>query len=233
MRTITLFLLAVLWLSACKTKTEYIDLELSGTINGHISEVYGSEPNKDGIKVELVGTTISTLTDTAGRFSLQNVPAGTYDLRFTRDKLGTNEVQDVGVTGGDVPVVITKDIKMIEAPTHNILTFTPELSGSDIVINYSTDSEIQFIQVDIESEPNQPPFSEELISTYGLSESGQIITKSFLDHMGAKGVVYLRAYPMGFKSVGYYFSRETGGFVFPHVASDRGTAEIKIVLLSK
>jgi len=121
---VILFLMSTaLFMCSCKNKEEYIDLNFSGTINGHIEHVFaefGGELLKTRIKVEIIRESISTTTDEEGKFSLTNVPTGTYDLKFSRSDIADFEYHDVEIIGGDVPVVIKEEINLIQKSTSSI-----------------------------------------------------------------------------------------------------------------
>ncbi len=122
-RIVLFLLLFGIFIAGCENKEEYIDFSRTGSINGCITRVYhefGGEVTKENVKVEIIGTDISTMTDEEGRFSLTNVPTGTYDIKFSRKDLADYEYHNVEIIGGDVPVVIKQKIKVFEAGGYHV-----------------------------------------------------------------------------------------------------------------
>ncbi len=62
--------------------TRLFALGITGSIEGRILELSSHRP-VIGANVIIVGTTIGTVSDTAGRYRFPNVRAGSYDLRFS------------------------------------------------------------------------------------------------------------------------------------------------------
>jgi hypothetical protein len=70
---------------------------------------------RSSVRVQLVGTNFSTTTDALGRWSIDNVPTRTYDIKFSRE--GFEELTLIGqmfVGGG---VVSVKSVYLYKVPT--------------------------------------------------------------------------------------------------------------------
>lgn len=111
---------------------------MKGTINGHIEHVYAEfsgELSKENIKVEIIGKNISATTDSEGRFSLKNVPTGTYDIKFTRSDIAYFELHDINILGGNTPVVIKDEINMIQKSTTSITDFNVQKNNNYLYLS--------------------------------------------------------------------------------------------------
>jgi len=58
-------------------------LEAQGAISGTITDLYTAAPLA-GVTLTVVGTTLGSATDTAGRYTVSNVAPGTHRLRARR-----------------------------------------------------------------------------------------------------------------------------------------------------
>jgi hypothetical protein len=83
-----LALLIVAFVSACSTtESPTASSALTGTLKGRV--LFGSDDRADlplpptTATVSVEGTTFSTTTDSSGRWTINNLPAGTYNLSFT------------------------------------------------------------------------------------------------------------------------------------------------------
>lgn len=98
--------LFMLLLSAGCSTTEIIRLDLTGTIYGTVhtrTEYGGDSGDQKNVLVTLEGSDplISTTTDSSGRFFLNHVPSGTYDLVFSREGYGTIKRMGYSFVGDD------------------------------------------------------------------------------------------------------------------------------------
>ncbi len=57
--------------------------EDTGSLSGTVSSNMKSEPI-EGVYVEVLGTTSSGLTDEQGRYTIENIPVGSYSVKFTK-----------------------------------------------------------------------------------------------------------------------------------------------------
>src|ERR1043165_1457695 len=100
MRTLFLFVVAIVLLLGCKKKTGPEGPQgdkgetgppgaiLTGTITGRIKQYDASAvqmtTDLNTTTVSISGTTLNTITDTEGNYSLINVPSGTYELQLRK-----------------------------------------------------------------------------------------------------------------------------------------------------
>src|SRR5579871_3650741 len=85
-----LAILLVFAICSCKSTTLGPNAE-TATIKGQasIAANYAQyTPPYNGITVSLIGTSFSAMTDDSGNFEIDNVPSGTYDVRFSKPGYG-------------------------------------------------------------------------------------------------------------------------------------------------
>ena len=105
-----LFALLLLSLaSGCTTESPVSSVSstpLTGTLKGRVQ--FGSMDRADypmapgAATVSVEGTGISTTTDSLGRWQIDSLPAGTYDLSFTRSGFATRREVGFQFVGGGV-----------------------------------------------------------------------------------------------------------------------------------
>lgn len=94
---------------------------LSGIVKLH-DETSSSLPNASGVVVNLLGTTISFTTLDDGKFKLSNIPAGTYNLRCSKNGFGYF-IEQVLITGNGTLNLYSKDLYQVSSEAVNNLTF--------------------------------------------------------------------------------------------------------------
>jgi len=70
----------------------------TGSISGRVTDEEGN-PIKDA-KVTVEGTSFQATTNETGHYIIEDVPAGTYDLKVTKSGYETETISDVTVTAG-------------------------------------------------------------------------------------------------------------------------------------
>ncbi|MCU4164761.1 carboxypeptidase-like regulatory domain-containing protein [Carboxylicivirga caseinilyticus] len=105
---ILLTILLIIAFCSCK-KNEILPIDLKGTIQGtwYTRDEFGNTVD-DRIKVviQLEGSDplIKTETDIEGRYVLNNIPTGTYNLIISKDGYGEFQTQGLQIVGGDEPL---------------------------------------------------------------------------------------------------------------------------------
>jgi hypothetical protein len=98
-----------------------LSLDLPGTIIGEAA-LAGSGPGNPvaldnaGIKVSVIGTTLTALTDAAGVYTLNPVEIGEYALRFEKDAFHSQVVQPVSVARGAITTVAPVLLDRLDPP---------------------------------------------------------------------------------------------------------------------
>jgi hypothetical protein len=67
-----------------------------GSISGILQ--LEDEPNHGGALVEVVGAGLQTITDAAGNFSIDQIPAGQYIVRLSKENYATLDLPDIGIS---------------------------------------------------------------------------------------------------------------------------------------
>ncbi len=243
---IILFLLStVIIIGSCKKKEEYIDLNLSGTINGHVEHVYAEfegEVSKKDVIVEIIGLSISTTTDEEGRFSLTNVPTGTYDLKFYRSDVGIYEYHDVEIVGGEAPIVIKDEINLIQKSTTTISSITAVPGAYEIFLSAEIEQDdnlhrkiVFFVSKSNNVYPPSNPQTgdpEYLIRSYNLySDEGYLSVPIRSDWRS--DTIFIKAYGASDKwlyTYTDYTSRTTGQVVYPGVNYEAASETVSLIL---
>src|SRR5688572_484872 len=78
--------------------------QTNGTISGTVTEQNGGQPI-GAVQVQVEGTTRGAVTSETGRYTIANVPPGTYGLTFRRVGYNPATRGDVQVTAGAVTTV--------------------------------------------------------------------------------------------------------------------------------
>ena len=112
MKKFSRFMVAVLGLLAASA----LWAQGSGRVNGHVTRTDGS--GLGGVTVSVDGTSIATLTDADGHYSLTGVPAGAQRLSFTASDF--SDSAEVEVASGSLVSVdksVDWDISFAETIT--------------------------------------------------------------------------------------------------------------------
>jgi hypothetical protein len=107
------------------------DYSIAYSVNEQKTQAF----SKEGFKVELIGSTLSALTDANGYFEIKNVPAGTYTAKVTKTNYLARQIKDI---------TIEKDTAL-SSKTNPILLYIGDLEVNgkqDGVINISDILEI-------------------------------------------------------------------------------------------
>ena len=108
-----LFLILLLH-SGCE-KSEILQLDLKGTLKGEVLTLneFGY-PNYDNgnITIHLEGSepSLSVITDSVGKYELNNVPIGTYNLIISKEGYGEHQRQGFQIVGGNEPLYFNGSI---------------------------------------------------------------------------------------------------------------------------
>jgi hypothetical protein len=130
-KILTGFLIIILF-SGCE-KSEIV-LDLKGTLKGRINTLneFGAQIiDNNNIIIQLEGSEplLSTVTDDTGKYEINDIPAGTYNLVISKDGYGSNIRQGFQIVGGNEPLyfytsIIEKSSTLIENLSLEILNDT-------------------------------------------------------------------------------------------------------------
>jgi hypothetical protein len=110
----------------------------AGTITGKV-ELYTDQntpqtTDKGSVLVSIKGTTMSTLTDTTGKYTLNQVPAGIYTMVFSRGGYGVYEEQQISFPGNGKLYI---NAGLMETPKWKIIDLKITGTGQQINANYT------------------------------------------------------------------------------------------------
>lgn len=103
-----------------------LELEVPGSVSG-TALLTGAGPGNPvapsniGVRVELIGTTLSALTDAAGAWAMPVVEQSEYSVRFSRDGFEDQVLHGVSVASGANTVVATVTLPRLDPPQSAIL----------------------------------------------------------------------------------------------------------------
>jgi hypothetical protein len=127
--TVLLLSLSSLVLVACESDP----IAPAGDISGYASlrDERGERlTDQSGMRIQLRGTNFSTLTDTAGRWTISGVPAGIYDLDYSKPGFASNQFRAFQFVGGGTAYLGTV-VELIRSRADTMLieklTYEPEL----------------------------------------------------------------------------------------------------------
>lgn len=108
MKHLLLGIFFLIVISGC-TKKETVELELKSDFIGEVftfSEVGAPLRDYANVQVQVEGLpqSLNLVTDTAGKFYIDQLPMGTYKFILTKEGFGIGTVSNVKIIGGDKPV---------------------------------------------------------------------------------------------------------------------------------
>lgn len=239
----TELILILLLFTGCE-KSEVVQLDLQGTLKGlvYTLDEFGNQNNdNDNIVIQLDGSEplISAITNSAGRYEIKDIPAGTYNLIISKEGYGEYQIQGVQITGGDKPLYFNGSI--IEKSSTRIENLSLEIKNSyeiylkgNVYHNYVID-EYNFnkpsLRYFIHNADN--PSDSNFLQTGTVSfttDSGSQLEFSIYFNMslfpsGSK--IYVRAY--GCYNYGnYYYDILSNQYKYPSLGIGSGIASITI-----
>jgi hypothetical protein len=112
----------IIILAGCKGTTGPTGPSLTGSMTGFVT-LFQSDgsgaTDKSGVTVSIQGTSLSTATDSNGKWTISGLSTGTYTLMETKSGYGMSEQQGLQFVGGDVPDYIGK-ITMAQSPNFSV-----------------------------------------------------------------------------------------------------------------
>lgn len=199
--------------SSCE-KTEIKQIDLKGTIEGqmYVYNEYGVEiDNFEDINVVLEDGAIemSTTTDSDGEFLLENIPAGTYNLIFSKEGFSDYQQQGVQIIGGEERIYSLA--YLIEKSSTSIENISIELDVvNNIYLKSSVihNSEYAVIRYFLHDQEDVSYFNYIETGTFifdgesGTQETCNLYKNTSSYYSGSK--IYIIAYGCPKVSVGYY-----------------------------
>jgi hypothetical protein len=186
-------LLAVACIYSCSNSNSVTQPILAGSISGHaylIDSTGSSETTSNNVTVWLAELPISTPTDSAGGWTLNNVPIGTYEVLATKQGYGTMKWFDEQVTG---PGTLYIDPVYIY-PAPDCTLFLDSVTTSAGNVNFfgriEGPSDAAYIQFDVDSDSTTEPGDSHLIQSgvnggYSIPAQGPWHFQAYQSSFGA------------------------------------------------
>lgn len=209
---------------------------LSGTLTGFIllHDENGTRlPTSFGATVSLESTDFVATTDSTGRWSLNGVNTGIYNLVYAKAGFGTFMVPSFQFVGGGTYNDGPKEL--YELPSFTVASFTPETttaSGNIRLLLKGTLSKVNgsvtfFIGTsgDVSSDPAHNLFTLSVSSYPDADNFNHGLSAFELDRVGLTSgtMIYLKAYPSN-KSYQRYYDPATGRPVYTGIGPVGSTA---------
>ncbi|TNF42398.1 MAG: carboxypeptidase regulatory-like domain-containing protein [Cytophagales bacterium] len=222
-------LIWVFALAACGTSSDDpLPEPTSGTITGSVFLFDESSTNLNPsgmrISVENLTPTRSALTDNEGKFSIADVPFGTYTLTFEKEGYGTFKKTEVK---HESPLTPITDIPSLgQLSTTSVTEITAQVSGTAIETFVTTspvanNSNRRYIRYFFSDSPdvsftNYKGFS--LVYVVQDTPYYRVFTPVELNQIGIvpTGTIYIRAYGDSFLS-NTYVDPQTQKTIFPNI----------------
>lgn len=178
-------------LLGCDKKEE--NTYLKGNIVGFINLVdeNGVEvEDKSGVNVSINGLSNSATTNRNGRYELSNVPAGTYNLIYTKAGYGNYNRHSYQFIGGNIPALLD-EITLYEQP--NIEVQNLDISFNDDIINITcriTETSQYVAQVFINDSSNVSNINYDYASAFIINNVWVGFITSFSQEISLSGTPY-------------------------------------------
>lgn len=139
----TICLLALLALAACDNDDNTPDPATKADITGSVrlyNEGTARLPD-EGMTVRLEGITPATsaVTGPDGKFTLADVPFGTYTLVYEKTGFGTFRQFNVAHTDTGGPTILTSTTSLGQSSTTAVTALAASVSGTDVMLSITTD----------------------------------------------------------------------------------------------
>ncbi len=165
-KTILYIIFAVLFFCACKKETGTVgpagpaganglngSLLDTGTLFGNLAayDEYSWPLNDSSgvnVSLQLDGTTLSTTSDHSGNYFFHGLPAGTYDLVYTKPEFGTMKVFGVSHSPGSNLNTMVPEVYLIQTPVKTAVD-SISLFANDVYIIltiYLDTSSLSYVQ---------------------------------------------------------------------------------------
>lgn len=232
MKGLRFTLLFVLFIAACSKDSNPDPVPAKANIIGSVIlyDASVTPVDKSGMKVSVEGSSplISAITDDNGKFTLADVPFGTYALVYEKSGYGTSKKAGIEHKNTGSATVLTTIPSFGQVSATAISSLTAEISGTDVLVNATTDPPgnsankryLRFFYATNSnvSNDNYNSFSDVYIAQ--INPYTHTLSKTDLNNMNfASGTtVYVRAYGESFWS-NSYIDAASGKTIFPNLNS--------------
>jgi hypothetical protein len=222
----------VLFIAGCKGTTGPAGPSINGSVSGFVTLVQTNGTtlaNPSGATVAIQGTSLSTTTDSIGKWTISGLTTGTYTVNYSMSGYGSSELADFQFTGGDTdflakvtlaqPPNFTVALDTVKSvPDSNSLfvfftTSVPQKMGDTrVLVAVGTSPDVSA------SNPNDYLYS--VIYTSTNASLSEHIYESDLEYAGFTSgmTVYVVAYPLAYgdaaNEYSSYVDHNTGRTVY-------------------
>ena len=220
-----IFVLSFLVLFSCKDDNLVSTLP-TGTIVGfvYLNENTPYKVNDhSNISVVFENTNFATLTDSLGKWQMNNVPQGIYDIKFSKAEFCTFKKQGFQFVGDGT--TSAGNVYLRKLPTFSVFNVSDSMGVDRVVVTFSmSDSGLNqyvryFIGKTTNVEANTPfyTFEDIVYVPTGKTTFSFSVFKSDFDYFGLKSgeKVYMKIYPANAGFPISYQDIYTGVRVFP------------------
>jgi hypothetical protein len=222
-------LVVLLGISSCSkgddsTPDPITKANITGSVNLYDEGTTQVDKSNMTIKVEGTTPSISAATDADGKFTLIDVPFGTYTLLY--EKLGFGTFKKVGIEHLNNATAILNTPSLGKISTTQITNLEANLSGNDILISVTTDpagsnGNRRYVRYFLDTDPN---VSNEAYTYYSPGLISQInpyvitLSQNALTNAGFSSgqTVHVKVYGDSFWS-NEYDDPDLGRKVFPNL----------------
>ncbi len=106
---------------------------INGNMVGYVAayDSTGSKTDNSGVKISIDGTSYSSLSDSKGRWELDNVVPGTYNISYTKDGYAMEKIIAYRFVGNGTDYLFSQDIYQ-SLRTHASLVIRPFSNGTAV-----------------------------------------------------------------------------------------------------
>jgi hypothetical protein len=192
------------------SKEEHVSL--SGNIVGFVNLIdeNGNNVNdKSGVTASIDQLNRSAISDLNGRFELNGIPAGTYNITCNKEKYGTTTIYSYQFIGGNIPSIIYERT-LYEIPKTEVLSLDAIISNHMLNISgqFSKEPTQYSLQIFINDSSNVSNLNYDYTSvrTRNFHSSEHFEESLYLpeDQYNSGDKIYLVMYLLNPKDWGYY-----------------------------
>lgn len=223
------FILACFVLSTVSCKKETKAEWPKGALEGRALLYTVSTPMDDcsGIKVTVEGSSplSETITDENGRFTIENLETGIYDIAFSKEGFGTYKMISVQFTGGNIPYYLD-DVSLYKVPDVGNPVITLVEEAVNIAISKPRPAEFDGFQYYLSNDPDVSYINYQTsgiltVSTGTTPGNYRVHLPSFNTSGFAVGNrIYIIVYPRTISTL-QYINLNTGNYIFPNINTNQ------------
>ena len=140
-------LVFIILISACTKETTTVAPQITGTMMGWATlyDEFGNRiQNRGGVLLTIEGTTplITTTTDPTGKYQVDNLPQGTYNIICTKSGYATFKAMGIAFVGGDTPKLQNVSLTQPSTTKISFITVTKDTLNKDFVFQFTASTNV-------------------------------------------------------------------------------------------